>query len=80
MKKPEGESALTGSDRDPDELLPEYDPELIRRGVRGNYVQRFREGTNIVVLEPDIAKAFPDSAAVNAALRAMLESERRTGR
>ncbi len=80
MKKAKGESAVTGSDRDPDELLPEYDPELIRRGVRGKYAQRFREGTNIVVLDPHIAKAFPDSAAVNAALRAMLEGERRTSR
>lgn len=63
--------------RDPDEILPEYDPALIRRGVRGKYAARYAEGTNVVVLEPDLAAAFPDSAAVNAALRALLDIARR---
>ena len=79
MKNPESESAGTSSVRDPNELLPEYDPDLIRHGIRAKYVQRFREGTNIVVLEPDNAKVFPDSASVNAALRALLEIKRRAG-
>lgn len=63
--------------RDPDELLPEYDAQLIRDGVRGKYAERYAAGTTVVVLEPDVAAAFPDAAAVNAALRALLDIVRR---
>ena len=42
-------------------------------GVRGKYAKRFAQGTNIVLLEPDIAEAFPTARAVNAALRKVLE-------
>jgi hypothetical protein len=52
-----------------DEMRPEYD---LRGGVRGKYYERFKEGTNIVLLEPDLAKAFRDSDAVNRALRIYL--------
>ncbi len=56
-----------------DELRPEYDMhELLKDGVRGKYVARYRAGTNLVLLEPDIAKAFPDEAAVNEALRLVM--------
>jgi hypothetical protein len=41
-------------------------------GVRGKYAKRFAEGANLVVLEPDVAKSFPDSASVNEALRKVL--------
>lgn len=77
MKKKIAEAAVSPKERDSEELLPEYDPELLRSGVRGKYAQRYREGTNIIVLEPDLAAAFPDSAAVNAALRALLDIARR---
>lgn len=77
MKKKSASSSAAPSERDPDEIRPEYDAELLRQGVRGKYAQRFREGTNIIVLDPDIAAAFPDSRAVNAALRALLEIARR---
>lgn len=50
--------------RDPD-MLNEYD---FSRGVRGKYAKRYAEGTNIVVLSPDVAAIFPDSESVNAAL------------
>jgi hypothetical protein len=50
-------------------MRKEYD---FRGGVRGKYAARVRQGTNIVVLDPDVAKAFPDSRAVNRALRALL--------
>ena len=50
-----------------DEMLGEYD---FRGGVRGKYARRFDEGTNLIVLAPDLAGLFPDSKAVNAALRA----------
>jgi hypothetical protein len=44
-------------------------------GVRGKYAERVRQSTNIVVLEPDIAKAFPTEDAVNGALRALLKKK-----
>ena len=57
-----------------DELRPEYDlRELLRGGIRGKYVERYRSGTNLVLLEPDIAKAFPSDQAVNEALRLVLK-------
>jgi hypothetical protein len=51
------------------EMRPEYD---FSGGVRGKHAARFAKGTNIVVLDPDVAKVFPDSAAVNEVLRALL--------
>jgi len=57
-----------------DELRPEYDlRELLKGGVRGKYAERFRAGTNLVLLDPDVAKEFPDEKAVNDALRLVLE-------
>ena len=53
-----------------DTMRAEYD---FSGGVRGKYVQRYREGTNIVVLDPDVAEAFTTSEAVNRALRAILD-------
>jgi hypothetical protein len=57
-----------------DELLPEYDVsvEQLKAGVRGKYAERYAAGTNIVKLDPDVAKVFPDSEAVNDALRALI--------
>lgn len=49
-------------------MLKEYD---FSRGVRGKYVRRYAAGTNVVVLEPDVAKVFRDSRSVNQALRAL---------
>ena len=51
-------------------MRPEYD---FSGGVRGKYVASFRKGSNVVVLDPHVAKVFPDSAAVNNALRALVE-------
>jgi hypothetical protein len=63
-----------------DELRPEYEFDY-SKGVRGKYYRKFSQGkTNIVALEPDVAKAFPDSAAVNDALRSLLELARSTRR
>jgi hypothetical protein len=53
---------------DPD-MLPEYD---FSKGVRGKYYQRFMRSTNVVVLDPDVAEAFPNSEAVNGALRVLV--------
>ena len=55
------------------EMLAEYD---FRGGVRGKYAARFAAGTNVVVLAPDVAEAFPDSDAVNEALRALMKIAR----
>ncbi|HLF29435.1 MAG TPA: hypothetical protein VI566_00240 [Xanthomonadales bacterium] len=55
--------------RDKDQLRKEYSEELIKSGVRGKHAKRFREGTNLVLIEPDLHKIFPDSDAVNRALR-----------
>lgn len=62
---------------DGDEILPEYD---FSAGVRGKYAKRYAEGTNLILLEPDLAAEFPDSRAVSRALRAYLKSrsKRRT--
>ena len=48
--------------------------------VRGKYVERYREGTNLVLLDPDIAAAFPDAKAVNDALRLLLERKENLSR
>lgn len=55
-----------------DELRPEYDLSQIKNGVRGKYAKRFREGTNLVLLSPDVAQYFPDEDSVNAALRSLV--------
>ena len=55
-----------------DELRPEYDLSQMKDGVRGKYAKRFREGTNLVLLSPDVAQYFPDEDSVNAALRSLV--------
>ncbi len=67
-------------DNNRDDLRPEYDFDY-SKAVRGKYHKRLlQEGANVVVLEPDVAKAFGDSAAVNEALRSLLELSRSTQR
>ena len=56
------------------EMRPEYD---FSGAVRGKYHKRYLEGTNVVVLEPDVAKRFRNSESVNEALRAYLKTEKR---
>ncbi len=56
-----------------DELRPEYNlRELLKGGVRGKYAKRYRSGTNLVLLEPDVARAFTSERAVNEALRLVI--------
>src|SRR5215216_1020924 len=55
-----------------DELRPEYDLSKLKGRVRGKYVERYRAGTNLVLLEPDVAEVFPDAEAVNEALRFLI--------
>jgi hypothetical protein len=56
-----------------DELRPEYDLSQLGEGVRGKYAERYREGTNLVLLAPDVAEAFPTDEAVNEALRLLIK-------
>ena len=56
-----------------DEMLDEYD---FTGGVRGKYVERFKSGSNIVLLSPDVAEVFHDSEAVNEALRTLIRLTR----
>ena len=51
------------------EMLPEYD---FSKGVRGKHAKQYRQGTNIVILEKDVAAMFPTSQDVNKALRALV--------
>jgi len=57
-----------------DELRPEYDlGELLKHGVQGKYAERYRQGTNLVLLAPDVARAFSSEKAVNEALRLVIQ-------
>ena len=56
-----------------DELRPEYDETVLKDGVRGKYTHRYRQGTNLVLLEPDVAATFPTEQAVNDALRLLMK-------
>jgi hypothetical protein len=70
MKKAESEEE--------DDLRPEYDFAQLEGGVRGKYAERYREGTNLVLLDPDVAAAFPDAKAVNDALRLLIEEKKQS--
>ena len=56
-----------------EELRPEYRREDLGPGVRGKYFESYQKGTNLVLLSPDVAKAFPTEEAVNDALRSLIE-------
>ena len=56
-----------------DELLPEYDLATLSGNVRGKYVEQYNRGTNLVLLAPDVAQAFPTEEAVNDALRLLIK-------
>jgi len=75
MKKDKAKQKSTDSDRDT--MRPEYD---FSKGVRGVTAARYREGTNVIVLDPSLMDVFPDSEAVNEALRALAPVLRRRKR
>lgn len=57
-----------------DDLRPEYDmTELLKGSIRGKYAERYKAGVNLVLLEPDVASAFPNDEAVNEALRLVMQ-------
>lgn len=63
-----------------DELCPEYDMEtLLKNGVQGKYADRYREGTNLVLLAPDVVEDFPTEESVNEALRLVIRLRKLPG-
>ena len=68
MKTPDNED-----DKD-DDLLPEYYLSKLKGGVRGKYLERYRAGTNLALLAPDIRAAFPTDESVNQALRSLIQN------
>ncbi len=66
------------NNRTKDELRSEYDPALIRQGIRGKYAERYKKGTNLILLAPDVAAAFPSDQAVNDALRMLIAVAKKT--
>jgi hypothetical protein len=61
---------------DKDTLRDEYPEDLIKSGVRGKYTKRYRNGTNLVLIDPDLHELFPDSESVNRALREYVAKKR----
>lgn len=61
---------------DEDEMRPEYD---FQGGVRGKYYRQYMEGTNVALLEPDVAAVFHDSESVNQALRVLIKAAAQLG-
>ena len=56
-----------------DELREEYDRNDLKGGIRGKYLERYRKGTNLAKLAPDVRAAFPSDDAVNEALRSLMQ-------
>ena len=66
--------------KESDELRPEYRREDLGQGIRGKYYESYQKGPNLVLLNPDVAKVFPTEAAVNKALRSLIEvAQKSTG-
>ena len=63
-----------------DELRPEYDFSKLGSFVRGKYYERFKNGTNLVLLAPDVAKHFRDEQSVNAALRKTISASKKSAK
>ena len=61
-----------------EEMRKEYKREDLGRGVRGKYFDGYKKGTNLVLLSPDVAAAFPDDASVNEALRSLMKIARQS--
>ncbi len=56
-----------------DELRPEYDLSQLKGGVTGKYASKYKEGTNLILLAPDVAEIFKDNVSVNEALRLLIK-------
>ncbi len=58
-----------------DDLRPEYEASVLTGGVRGKYLERYRTGTNLALLAPEVRAAFPTDEAVNQALRSLISAQ-----
>ena len=67
------------NDNESDDLKPEYPEALMQGGVRGKYAQQYREGSTVVVIDPDVSRTFPNAKAVNDALRDCIAIRGATG-
>lgn len=56
-----------------DDLRPEYDLSQLKGGIKGKYASKYKEGTNVVLLAPDVAEVFKDNESVNEALRLLIK-------
>ncbi|MBF0377788.1 MAG: hypothetical protein HQK72_09935 [Desulfamplus sp.] len=56
-----------------DELRPEYDLSKLKGGIKGKYAAKYSEGTNLILLAPDVAEVFKDNDSVNEALRLLIK-------
>jgi hypothetical protein len=74
MKKKKPKTAID------DDMLPEYDFSKMKLVGRGIYAERYRSGTNIVLLDRDVRKAFPDDRDVNEVLREVAKARRKASR
>ena len=61
-----------------EEMRKEYKREDLGKGIRGKYFEEYKKGTNLVLLSPDVAAAFPDDASVNEALRSLMKIARQS--
>ena len=60
-----------------DDLKQEYDLKSLGKGVRGKYIEDYQKGTNVVVIDPELSKAFPNAKTVNDALRKVLDNQKK---
>ncbi len=61
-----------------EEMRKEYRREDLGKGIRGKYFDEYKKGTNLILLSPDVAAAFPDDASVNEALRTLMKIARKS--
>jgi len=61
-----------------EEMRKEYNRDDLGKGIRGKYFEEYKKGTNLVLLSPDVAAAFPDDASVNDALRSLMKIARQS--
>jgi len=59
------------------DLKQEYDLKSLGKGVRGKYFEDYQKGTNVVVIDPELSKSFPNAKAVNDALRKVLDNQKK---
>ena len=77
-KQHEEKESFMKNQKGNDELRSEYDFFNMEGGIKGKYAKRYREGTNVVLLSPEVAEAFPTDEAVNEALRMLIRIAKKT--